>query len=276
MLQSSSLIVNLNISQWTARKHDRKITDEVATTHNASADAGRYNKMLVAPQNLTPIQQAATRARDFHYDNTLPWGDNGDRLLSSKNYFIYIQKMQELQSEFETAVAAFLRNYDVVIAEAKIRLNGMFKDSDYPRRTEIESKYGFKTTFMPVPDNDIRVTLNDKEIEKLRNSVEVEITNRLTAAVGNIWERIREQVTHMRDKLADHNAIFRDSLFGNLSELVDLLPRLNVTNDADIARACEDMRKLISDPDAIRQNVQLRSAKADDAAQILNKFKSFF
>jgi len=53
MLQENSLIVSLSVSQWTGRKHDKTITNEVHKSHNASDDAGRYNKLLVRPELFT-------------------------------------------------------------------------------------------------------------------------------------------------------------------------------------------------------------------------------
>lgn len=276
MLKTNSLIVSLSVSQWVARKHDKTITNEVKTNHNAADDAGRYNKLLVSKQHTDPINQVVGRARTFHYENTLSWGDNNERLLPTKNYFSYVTEMSKFKSEFEQAVALFFKNYDDVIAEAKVRLNGMFKESDYPSKVEIQNKFGFKTSFMPVPDNDVRVELQNEEVDKLRESIELEINNRITGAVNDIWARIKDTIGKMRDKLADTDAIFRDSLFENISDLAKLLPRLNVTNDINIANVCNDIQGLISDPNAIRNNKQLRQNKAEEAEQILAKFSQFF
>lgn len=275
-LQSNSLVVSLSVSQWGGRKLDRKVTDEINTSHNASADAGRYNKLLVAKEHTEAVNKVAGRARAFHYDNTLPWGDNNERLLPTTNYFDYINQMNTLKDEFDQAVRGFLSNYDRVIDEAKVRLNGMFRDSDYPSRNEIEYKFGFRTTFLPVPSTDIRVSLNDAEVDALRKNIELEVCSRLSGAVQDIWARVKDQLTHMRNKLADKDGIFRDSLFDNLKELVDLLPKLNVTGDANIAQACNDMKVLMISPDAVRTNVVIRAEKAAEADAILSKFGGFF
>lgn len=275
-LQTTALIVSLSVSQWTGRKLDRKITDEVNKEHNASNDAGRYNKLLVSKEHTDPIQKVATAVRSFHYDNTLAWGDNNERLLPAANYFTYLGEVSKFKSQFEVAVANFLKNYDTVIQQAQVRLNGMFNAKDYPTRSEIEEKFGFKTVFMPVPDTDFRVSLSNAEVDKLRESMNGEITNRLTEAVKGVWDRVKEQLQKMRDRLKDSEAVFRDSLFENLKELVDLLPKLNVTNDVNIAKVCVEMKGLIADPEAIRKNSSLRSQKAQDVEQVLNKFGSFF
>lgn len=49
MLQTTSIVVSLSIGQWTARRLDKKVTNEVNTQHSASEDAGRYNKLFYFP-----------------------------------------------------------------------------------------------------------------------------------------------------------------------------------------------------------------------------------
>lgn len=276
VLQEEALIVSFSVSQWTARKLDKSVTEEVRTQHNASDDAGRYNKLLVAKTHTEKISKAANKSRSFHYENTLAWGDNNERLLPTKNYFDYVNGMNSLRGEFEQATSEFLHNYDMVMAEARVRLNGMFKDSDYPSRNEIENKYAFKLTTMPVPSNDIRVSLQDETIAAIRQKVEDELNTRLSTAVRGIYDRIKDQLLHMRSKLVDTEAVFRDSMFENLNELVDLVPRLNVTNDAIIEDLCKSMRGLMADPQAVRTNVKLRLTKAQEVDDMLEKYASMF
>lgn len=275
-LRNSALLVNFNASQWTARKLDKTITDEVNTSHSASQDAGRYNKLLFAKDKTQPISTVVNAARTYHYEVTLPWGDNGERLLTSAIYLEYVSKMSEFKNEFQDAVNHFLSNYDSFMLQERVRLNGMFKDSDYPRKNDIQEKFDFRTTFMPVPDSDIRVGLDDSEVNTLKVQIEAEINNRLSNAVSNIWERIKTQLSNMREKLNDEKAIFRDSLFENLKDLVALLPALNVTGDVNIAKVCVEMQKLVEDPNAVRTNPVLRATKAEEVEQVMNKFKGFF
>lgn len=276
MIQNNSLIVSLSISKWTARKHDKKITDEVRDQHNASQDAGRYNKLLAAKQFLEPISKIESEARTYHYEHTLPWGDNNERLLSSDLFFEFETQMLKFKGEYEVAIGHFFDNYDAVIADAKVRLNGMFREQDYPNKSEILEKFAFKVSFMPVPESDFRIKLTDEEVARLKSSVETEITTRMNDAVKDIWRRVKDQLLHMRERLSDPKAVFRDSLFDNLKELIHLLPKLNVTGDHSISEACNDMTKLLASPEAIRTNSNLRNQKAEEVQEVLNKFNTFF
>lgn len=274
-LQTKALTVNLEINQWSARKHDKKITKEVEDTHNAT-DAGRYNKLLIAKEAIQKIQKAGGAARLFHYENTLPWSNNGDRLLPSANYFAYVTEMNRLKSEFEKEVVYFLVNYSDVVEDAKIRLKGMFNSADYPSEAEIKSRFGFKTEFMPLPDTDFRLNLSQTEINNLTLSVENSMKDRINKAVSDTWKRIKEQLEHMKERLSTTDAKFHDTLFSNLADLIELLPKLNVTNDSAINEICDQMQTLLVNPESVRTNSNLRADKANEVERLLSKFDAFF
>ena len=48
MITERAMLAAVHISIWTAVKHDRKVSREVAEQHGAHAGAGRYNKKLCA------------------------------------------------------------------------------------------------------------------------------------------------------------------------------------------------------------------------------------
>jgi hypothetical protein len=276
MIQKSSLVVSLSISQWTARRHDKKITNEVREQHNASDDAGRYNKLLAAKSDLEAVSKAASAIRTFHYDHTIPWGDNNERLLKGDHYMDYLSELTKHISKFDNAADEVRDRMDRIIEDAKVRLNGMFNPNDYPSLYEIRDKYAVKVTFMPVPETDFRLNLSQQELDKLRGDVEMEVNTRLHLAVADTWKRIKDQLSHMRDKLRDEKAVFRDSLFENLKELIQLLPSLNVTDDQNLQLACTEMAQIMTSPDAVRANPDLRQIKADEVDKVLNQFSSFF
>lgn len=62
-LANKAMQVRLSISQWSARKYDRKVSSEVASKYNTDNDAGRYNKVLIAKDAIVKIQKIANAAR---------------------------------------------------------------------------------------------------------------------------------------------------------------------------------------------------------------------
>ena len=52
MITERAMLAAVHISIWTAIKHDRKVSREVAEQHGAYAGAGRYNKQLLREAEL--------------------------------------------------------------------------------------------------------------------------------------------------------------------------------------------------------------------------------
>lgn len=271
-INEKALLVSLKISQWSARKYDKKATREVNETHKVS-DAGRFNKILIAKEGpLQAIQKLATRTREFHYENTLPWSDNGERLLPSENYFTYLGKVGELKGEFEIEVRKFIAEYPALIEKAKELLNGLFDEKDYP--LNIADRFQVKTTFFPVPESeDLRMGgLSENDLATLKADINSEITDRLSAAQADIFKRAIDQLKYMRERLTETETVFRDSLFSNVLSLVELLPKLNVTNDSKVDDMCADLKRLYVEPENVRNDDQLRKTKVREIDALLAKF----
>lgn len=272
-LTEKALLVTLNISQWTAKKYDKKATKEVNDNHGAT-DAGRFNKALISKGHLKNIETIANEARSFHNTNTLPWGDNGERLLPSANYFEYCQAIAKLKNRFDAHVREFCQDYPRMIDEARRQLNGLFNETDYP--ANVADKFSVKETFMPVPDSaDFRLNLNSQEVEGLRATIESEVNGRFATAQKGIYERISKQLNAMHERLSDKDKVFRDTLFENLRELIDLLPRLNIADDPNITALTDELKSVYADPAAVRTNTMLRAEKAAQVEDILNNLNGF-
>lgn len=274
-INEKALLCNLRISHWTARKSDRAISAQVEHTHNAH-NAGNYTKKLIDDAELKNIQNIVGAARNHLYKNTLPWGDSGDRILQAKYYFEFLGSFTKFQDDFSTAVNNFIAAYPILKSEAKIRLNDLFCESDYPTSNQLAKRFDMTLTFLPISNlTDFRLNINENEIEKLKSKMEIEISARFTEATKEIWQRISEAVQHMSNKLADKDAIFRNSLVGNIEELITVLPRLNIADDPNITATIQDMKKLICDPEQLRSDSSQRSKTAKEAQIIVDRISEY-
>jgi len=274
-LDRRAMIVNLNISQWAARKYDAKVSREVAEKYGAGADAGRYNKVLIAQEELRAIQKIANAARTFHYFNSLPWGDNGDRVLPAKNFPTYTAEMDTLREQFNAAADRLAELYPNLKADAKDQLNGLWNPEDYPADGVIRGKFSFKYSFSPMPvSSDFRVEIIGADAaEKIRGEIETRTTEAQAAATAELYRRLYEGVKHMADKLADPGAIFRDSLVNNLVDICDAMPRLNFTGDAELDRITQAIKDRLTNisPDVLRDGPLYRGQVAGEAGAILRE-----
>lgn len=274
-LSEKALLANLTISQWTARKYDQKISRQVEQDNNAH-NAGRYSKILISDEIMKDIQKISSAARIFLYENTLPWGDDGFRLLPATNYLEFMTDFKKFKSEFEIATNKLITQYPQLKEEAKKRLNGMFQEKDYPEVEKLKEKFSIDISFMPISDiTDFRLNLSQGEVDKIKIKMEEEISSRITETTKSIWFRIKEAISHMIERLSEKDAIFRDTLITNIQDLVNILPRLNFTNDPAINAIIENMKVLIINPDTLRKNSTIRNSKAQEAQAILDKVNQF-
>ena len=272
-LQERAMLVNLSISAWTASKKDNKASDSVKSQAAANTKAGWFNKRLIDPTALQPLGKLEGRCRDMHYKFTLAWGDNGDRILPAAAYFDYTEQLRGLRAEYEAAVDQFCRDYPQLVQDARLMLGTMYDPNDYPAVGSIKQRFGIRTVFTPVPDaEDFRVSVGAAAVEEIKKSITDSVNARLVGATRDCWVRLEEAVKAIHERLSDPDAVFRDSLIENLSVLLDLLPKLNITGDQklnQVVKQCRDW--LITPPDNLRgrRNVAFRALTAEKAGEIL-------
>jgi hypothetical protein len=289
MIQKNAIVVTLRIGKWTARKFDKRVTDETNSAHGASDDAGRYNKRLASKECLDPFVKLEGETRKYLYKHTIPWGENSQYLLNATMIMEFKQEMFNFQQKYMALVPALLDKWDDILVQAKNDLNGMFNQADYPTRSELEGKFVFKVNYEPVPATDHwGVGMSQEETDYLTKSMEREFETRQQEAVRSIWERIKEQLLHMKDRLTatrttktgeEKPGKMYESLFGNMKELVEVLPSINIMNDASINDACNELSVLLTDSDRVRDNWtndSVRHQKADQVTDVLAKFNQFF
>lgn len=278
MLNEKAMLVKLNISQWTGRKKDLRISKETNSFYGAEQNSGHYTKMLVAKEALKAINKTVNAARSFHYENTLPWGENNERLLPSKNYLDYTEKMREFAHAFDGEVKNFTAEYSTLVLNAQYSLNQMFNQSDYPAESEISHKFNFATDVTPVPSaTDFRVSLAQDEVESIKQKLEQQTRTAQAKAMEDLWHRLYDVVEKMSEKLSCEDAIFRDSLVGNVQKLTELLPKLNITDDRELDNLSKQVQQKLCrhSPKKLRSSTQAKKQTAYEADAVLEKMSSY-
>jgi len=273
MITERAMLAAVHISIWTAIKHDRKVSREVAEQHGAYAGAGRYNKQLLREADrLESLRSLSGQIRQYFYKITLPWSDEGFRLLPAHFYFELTTKMREFEQAFAQQVEEFLTIYPSYIEQVRPELNGLFREEDYPSTDKLRNKFGVKLEVLPIPSgNDFRVTLSEEEQARVAREIDENVRQSLQKGTEDLWTRLKGVVAHMVERLNEPESRFHASLVTNIGELVDLLPRLNVNQDEELNRFAGEIRDRLCGFTArdLKKNEVLRAATANDAAQIL-------
>jgi phosphopantetheine adenylyltransferase len=270
-LTRKAMILRVNISQWTGKRFDKKVSARVEAEYNAT-EAGNYVKSLVAQEAIKKITSISGDARSYVYDQTIRYGDSGDYLLTTRNFEAVNARLQTYCTQFNEAVENFCANYPALIEEARGRLNDMFNTADYPDPAVIRSKFSFRFSFHPLESGDhFIVDLAQEHVDSIRQAI-AEGQSQLQKAIdAELWERMRKVVSAMVDKLTPQDAIFRDSLVINVRELCETLKALNVHDDTEIEaiRTRIETQLASADPEALRKDRNVRTGTAIEASNIL-------
>lgn len=274
-LSNSAVLIELNISSWSGRKLDRKVTAEVNQNKGANKDASRTNKNLFAGSDrLEKINNFVSAARQEYYSMSLPWSTSGARLLPFKQIFDFKDWVVAKETEFDTMVTTFLQEYSTLISAQAFRLGTMFNAQEYPTAGELQSKFRFAHVVLPVPDaGDFRVDAEGEMKAELEAQYAKAYEERTNAAMQDLWTRLYETVEHLRDKCAMDKTIFRETTLDNALELCALLTRLNVTGDPELEARRQELEKALCciDTEGLRKDVEVRNGTKDKMNALLAK-----
>ena len=277
-LRENSILVRLKLSAWTGVICDRKVSDSIDHTYKTFGKAGKYKKFLVAEEEIKKINKRFSAINTFHRYNTVPWLDDGVRILPIDNHLDYMKEIKQLKAKLNDEVDSFCNKYSQLIKDSKMRLGEMFSDSDYPSVSTIRAKYGAELTMFPIPSSeDFRVKVDEESLTTMKQELESKLKMAHAEAMKDVWTRLYDVVKHMSDKLNNRNSKFKNSLVDNISELVEILPKLNLNNDPNLKAFTSDVKNKLTkcDPEDLRTDENERAKVAKEASDIMNKMKGF-
>ncbi len=244
-LKTKSVLVSLGLTQWTARKLDREASNELCATKGAAQGAGRFNKVLIRPEHLKPIQRMVNSIRNYHYANTLAWEHKGADILPSGMYLEYRKEMNNFETKFNALVREFITDYPIMKQQVEQRLGELYNEDDYPSPEAVASKFSMHIDITPVPDTaDFRVDLDDQEVQEMKDSLAARLEVANLAAEHELFARLYTTIAKTVVTLRDPNKIFRNTLILNALELSRKAPKLNVNNNEKINDIAVDILNL--------------------------------
>jgi len=278
-LSDKALLVHLSISQWTAKKLDKRASKEIARINGATNNAGNFNKSLLPTcDELDKVKALTALIRKEFYHNTLPWGIEGTFILPSANYLSFMTEYRGKKGKWDRCVKRFLARYDQAHADARRLLGSLYNPRDYPILADLEHKFSMDLSVLPVPTaGDFRVDLAEGEFESIQADIEQRVLESSKAAMDDVWKRLYDKVEWLAGRLANPENTFNNATYEDAKDLVKMLSRLNFTDDPDLEQMRRDVeRKLVSHhPESLRNDPVLRNDTANEAKAIMDKMAVF-
>jgi len=276
-LLNKAVLCKISISQFNTKRQDSLITKEILEERNAKRSAGNWVKNLIDPKNLDSIVSIGQQARLENYRLTLPWSDEGYRILPITLFLEYQKQMKEYRNKFEVEVENFLEKWNTYVEEAKLSMGVMFNSHNYPTKEQVKNKFGFYVDILPLPSgNDFRINLAKEELEEMKSNVDNLVAEAEKNAMKDLWNRLSAPIRHMVEKLNKNDSIFRNSLVENVQEIIRIIPALNISDNIELINLVEECKVLTKhSADTLRINKNVRKDVIIQAEEILNKMKGY-
>jgi hypothetical protein len=303
---TAAMLGSLNVSVWEGRKKDKGIEQEIADNKGARSKRATsvHKHLFVDCPPLEAIKSLRGEARIWFNKYTLPWDDNGRRLIPTAIYFEMQQEMANFETRFNKLVQSFVQVYSVEISKQAFERGSMFNRDEYPKVEEIADKFRFSINETPVPlAGDFRVDIGNEALKELQERCEADTQMRLKGAMEGAWERVKDQVEWVLDRMTavlDHdpdaveeikeyddagNVVkldikkkrrpkLHESMLDQGLETCGLLRDLNVTNDPDLEEARRMLEKALVHVDmkSLKESPELQTTTKNAMQAIKDKF----
>ncbi len=305
-IASSAMIGSLNISVWEARKLDKNTQAEVLANKGAkSRRAATVSKHLFSEcPSLEAIKTLRGEARVWFNNATLPWDDNGGRLITTAQYLRVMDQAAKYEQRFNDLLNIFVNVYGTEISKQAFEMGSLFDRSEYPPVSEVRGKFRFALSVSPVPlAGDFRVDIGNEAAAQLKAQYERALAERVSGAVADTWQRVKAQVEWVHERMTavlehdpdqveeipttDNNGVvvsveikkkrrpkLYDSMLEQGLELCAMLRDLNVTNDPRLEAARQDLETALTRVDigSLKESTELQRATKSAMQDILDKF----
>jgi hypothetical protein len=277
----SAMMVDLHISVYSGRKQDKATQGEVTTAKGSGSKkaASVYKNLFAECKELDALTKFQARARAEHYRLTLPWNDQGARLLPTASLLEYQQTMGRYRSEFERLVDAFLDKYDTLVAAAAFQLGTLFDRQEYLSRAQVALRFRMESSFTPLPTSgDFRLDVESTVQRELVEQYERRMEAKLAQANQDSWSRLHEALLRLSDRLVveedGKKRKFHDTMVTGALELCELLTVMNVTNDPELEKARRKVEEVLSGvtPKELRDEHSTRVQTKQQVDAILDAF----
>jgi len=279
-ISSSAVLVDLNISVWTGRKMDKKVSAEIDADHSTQVRAGNYHKALMAgAQELEAVNKYTGATRSWHGQQTLPWSDAGTRLVPTMRLFDYKTELATREREFEHLVNEFLIAYDTLVQGAQFRLGSLFNADEYPPRDVVASKFGIRYVFSPLPTSgDFRVDIGNEGLEELKQQFDTNQDRYIQQAMLDVWLRVKDVAERLSNQLRVDDSggkgkLYQSTLDGAL-ELCEMLRSMNLTNDPELEQVRKNLQMTLQGVDLkeLKKDEQVRLSVKSEIDDLISKF----
>ena len=278
-LETTALTVNLSLGEHNPCMKNKAVQQATANTFQADVNQIGGVIYLIKQDYTRDIKKKIRSIRDFFDLRTFKVG--GTRFISSAAFWPLTEYMRETTPEFEALRDEFIAKWrSEIVPQSIAALGNVPFDQKHFNLTEdqlrAKIRFDFSKDLISGPNaihqleglhDDIRAQMVEEMQEKhaaIEEATKEQARERVAKVLAAFEKKMR---TFDQDKSRIH-----DSLLGNISEMVEIIPTIVIGEDDELLDALPDVQALTAwDKDVLKDNPDARRQAQTKAKEILTR-----
>jgi hypothetical protein len=274
-LRTTMAAVRLSVSWLGVRKTlTPEQKDQAADTFGAAGEFLSAGKKLLDTRHpsFKAVTAVKNRAIGYWKGMSLPYPENGIRLIRQDRIEPLTAQVQQFQEELGEAVETLDRHYFELKVAAQRRLGTLYNPSDYPE--SLAGMFSIEADFPTVEAPDYQQQHNPELYEQECQRVQQRFDEAVQMAEEAFLAELAKLTSHLTERLsgdADGKPkIFRDSAIENLTGFFDRFRQLNIRSNEQLDTLVADAQRVIRgvEPQTLRDNQGLRRHVASELSRV--------
>lgn len=283
-LEEQLFLIDIDLHAWGAVVKDKEVSKKVASEYNSNEKLGTFTKHLGARSALAEIRALDSQIRSYINSNTVPWIEKGPRAGKNDKFMDIAEYVREAKDKRLALVKKFIASYPDLVdndRQEHTSLGKLWKEEDYPSVAEVARRFKFEVHVQFLQDlDDIRTSLHSDLVQQIRDEEKQKRNEQFEKAIKSVFARVLDVVQNLKeamDKTGQKNGRFHDTIVTNITDLLDCIPALNITNDPKLTAIAAEVRKELTlfDGDVLKQDFGARQQVSTKAEEILKKLNSY-
>lgn len=265
-----AILIRCTINSFSPNKLDEGATNKVRT-ETSSKTAAVVKRLFGKGSLCEEVLTKQTKIRNIFNSMTAPWDERSFRAVSADKFMTVLDTMRKEVYAHDALAEQFYAKYPDLVKEDVIRQGTLYNPKDYPSLEDITGRFKVTLSYNPMPtEGDFRVEMDPEMLETFRK----EQQEKLQAGVQESYDKIVGALKHLRTTLDGYGPgkrLFKSTV-GNLVEIAEALPGLNISGDPKLDELAEQIKAQFSgvDVDILKDNPTMREDVSRRTTSILD------
>jgi hypothetical protein len=273
-LRRTAAAVRVHFTWWGVHKTlTGQQKEEVGLAYDADTRFITAGKKLVDVRHEAFRKLTAVRTRVVNYWRglTLPYVENGIRLIRQSDIDPFVHTMEGFREELTQAEADVNAVYGQIKNDARRRLGRLYDSTDYP--PEVRGLFAVEWDFPSVEPPNYLLRINPELYEQEQARVAQRFEAAVQLAEQAFISEFAKVVSHLTERLTGTEGselkVFRDSAVGNLREFFARFQQLSVRSNEQLDALVAEAQQIVQghgpqdlrDSDGLRRHVAAQLTK---------------